>query len=149
MIAFILTCTGLLIQAADTQPSTRPAEPVTRFAVVDVFVDVGERKLAAYQFELKATVGKITITGLERGEHTAFAKEPYYDPAALHREGRIVVAAFSTDKELPTGKTRVAQLHVMITGEVDPQYEVTLTTAASADGKPIPAKASATQGANR
>jgi hypothetical protein len=77
---------------------------------VDVLVDSGSKRLGAYQVEVE-TKGAM-IVGLEGGESKAFAAAPYYDPAALQGH-KIVVAAFSTDAELPTGLTRVARLHLM------------------------------------
>jgi hypothetical protein len=83
------------------------------FRPVNVYVDSGSESLAAYQIEI--TAGKsepcAEIVGVEGGEHRAFRTAPYYDPAAL-RGGRIVVGAFSTETNLPRGKTLVAVLHI-------------------------------------
>lgn len=116
-----------------------------RFEPVDVYVDSGTAPLAAYQFELKATAGRVAIVGLEGGEHPAFKEAPYYDPAALTKD-RVVVAAFSTGHDLPHGRTRVARLHMQVTGEEKPVYAVRLVVAASADGKEIPASVSLGEG---
>lgn len=113
-----------------------------RFLAVDIIVDTGEAPLAAYQFEFVAETGTIAIVGVEGGEHPAFAEPPYYDAAALH-ENHIIIAAFSTQKDLPAGKTRVARIHVQVTGDAEPQYVVVLRVAASADGRPIQATATA------
>jgi hypothetical protein len=123
-------------------PSTRPAqaESAVRFAAVDVVIDSGDKPLAAYQFELTANSGAFKIVGVEGGEHAAFAKPPYYDPAALSRD-RIIIAAFNTGRDLPKGKTRVARIHVRISGNEDPQYDVKLAVAASIDGEKIPVTA--------
>ena len=51
----------------------------------------------------------------------------------------MIVAAFSNAADLPRGRTRVATLMVQITGDAEPAYDAKLVTAASADGKPIPA----------
>ena len=61
-------------------------EPGVRFAPVHIYLDSGDRSLAAYQFELKATAGQIEIVGVEAGEHKAFSEPPYYDPAALAKD---------------------------------------------------------------
>jgi hypothetical protein len=116
-----------------------------RFEPVDVYVDSGAAPLAAYQFELKATAGRVAIVGLEGGEHPAFKDAPYYDPAALMKD-RVVVAAFSTGQDLPQGRTRVARLHMQVTGDEKPAYAVKLVVAASADGKEIPATVSIDKG---
>lgn len=118
-------------------PTTQAA---VRFAAVDVYVDSGEKPLAAYQFELTAKTGSFKIVGVEGGQHAAFAPPPYYDPAALSRD-RIIIAAFNTAADLPTGKTRVARIHVRITGNEDPEYVVKLTVAAAANGERLAATA--------
>jgi hypothetical protein len=121
-------------------PSTTPA-PAVRFQTVDIFVDPGDRPLAAYQFTLRSGTRNALLAGLEGGEHAAFGKPPYYDNKALIDE-QVIVAAFSTDEQLPHGRTRVARLHVQVTGDQDPQYEVTLQTSAGPDGKAMEAKVS-------
>src|SRR5262245_55404811 len=78
-------------------------EAVARFEAFDVYVDSGATPLAAYQLELKAT-GDVKAVGIEGGESAAFLDAPYYDPAALHGDQvreQIVIAAFSTSKDLP------------------------------------------------
>jgi len=122
------------------QRAEYPTEtPKIRFAPLHVYVDSGERGLGAFQFELKAFGGQIKIVGVEGGEHSAFEEPAYYDPAAL-ANNRIIIAAFSTAKELPTGRTRIATIHLQITGERKPEYELELAVAADADGEKIPAK---------
>jgi hypothetical protein len=118
-----------------------PAKQEVRFAAVDVYVDSGTQALAAYQFELSAAAGEFRIVGVEGGEHAAFAGPPYYDPAALMND-RIIIAAFNTGANLPTGRTRVARVHVQISGNEEPAYSVKLVVAGDADGKPITATAS-------
>ncbi|MBN1917293.1 MAG: hypothetical protein JW889_05235 [Verrucomicrobia bacterium] len=113
-----------------------------RFRAVDVIIDTGDKPLAAYQFEFVAETGTIAIVGVEGGEHPAFAEPPYYDAAALH-ENHIIIAAFSTQKDLPAGKTRVARIHVQVTGDTEPQYVVALRIAASPEGAHIQASATA------
>ena len=117
----------------------------TRFVPLHIYLDCGEHELAAYQFELKVTCGDVKIVGVEGGEHPAFSNPPYYDPQAL-TEGRIIVAAFSTDTVLPSGRLRIATLHLQITGDVEPDYDLTLTISADAQGKSIPATITFQQG---
>jgi hypothetical protein len=112
--------------------------PKVRFAPLHIYLDSGNRPLAAYQFELKAAAGQIKIVGVESGQHKAFKEAPYYDPAALAND-RIIIAAFNTGCELPKGRTRIATIHLQITGDIEPDYELNLTVAADADGKEIPA----------
>jgi len=117
-------------QTADSRPES------VRFEAVDVFVDSGDKLLAAYQFELKAKSGEVLLAGLEGGEHAAFKAAPYYDPAALLRN-KVIVAAFSTAPQLPHGRTRVARLMVQVTGPDEPAYDAKLSVAGSTDGKPM------------
>lgn len=145
--AIVLVSMMLVIKAQgqEAEPGEAPARPSVRFEAVDVYVDSGDQPLAAYQFELAAETGEITIVGIEGGEHPAFKDPPYYDPAALSKD-RIIIAAFNTGRELPSGKTRVARLHVQVTGEAEPEYVVRLEVAASAEGKKITATVSSAKG---
>jgi len=113
------------------------AQPKVRFAPLHIYLETCNL-LAAYQFELKATAGQIKIVGVEGGEHDAFKEAPYYDKAALMKE-RIIIAAFSTGRDLPTDRTRIATIHLQIIGDAEPEYELKLIVAADADGKELPA----------
>ena len=126
--------------------------PKVRFAPLHIFLDSGNRPIAAFQFELKAAAGKpapakagVKIVGVEGGQHAAFKEAPYYDPAALAND-RIIIAAFNTGRELPKGRTRIATIHLQIIGDAEPDYELKLTVAADADAKEIPAKISFEKG---
>ena len=152
-------------QAGPTAVSGGPHNPSPRFEAVDVFVDSGARPLGAWQVEIKAIFGNtggatvprsVKLVGIEGGEAAAYKQPPYYDPAALHEsqiQERIVLAAFSTDVQgagLPTGKTRVARLHVQVTGGAgEPEYVVKLMTAGAADGSRIDAKATTAPAGDR
>lgn len=113
------------------------ADTTTRFRPVDVVIDPHGERLAAYQIEI-ITQGVAEIVGVEGGAHPAFAEAPYYDPAALGL-GRIIVAAFSTDSNVPTTVTRVATLHMRETDTTGVEYEVKLITAANDTGRRIDA----------
>lgn len=130
----------LVMSFLQTGLAAEEREPV-RFDYVDVYLDSGNRPLAAYQLELTVKAGKVRIVGVEGGEHPAFQKPPYYDPAALAKD-RIIIAAFNTGRDLPRKRTRVARIHVQITGDVQPRYEILLTAAASADAEKIPVEVS-------
>jgi hypothetical protein len=110
-----------------------------RYWAIDVIVDSDGKPLAAYQLEMTDPTGRSKIVGIEGGEHAAYQEPPYYDPAAMSQEGRVILAAFSTDKELPTGKTRVARVCVQTTGDGAPEFQVKLVVAATSDGRKIPA----------
>ncbi len=133
-------------KAATTKATTTAAgTPLVRFIAFDVHLDVGERSLAAYQVEVTAAADRFAIVGVEGGEHDAFARPPYYDPAAL-RHHRIVIAALDTGKDLPNGKTRVARIHARVVGEQDPDVQIKLVVATDRDGKDITAKAFVVRG---
>ena len=140
-IVIILTsvCVIVPVLARQSEPDYPADRPSVRFAPLHIYLDSGNRPLAAFQFELEATVGRIKIVGVEGGRHKAFKEAPYYDPAALAND-RIIIAAFNTGRDLPKGRTRIATVHLQIIGEAEPEYELKLTVAADADGKDIPAE---------
>lgn len=139
---FILTAACTLFAAAQAQDPNeleQSDKPTVRFAPLAVYVDTHDQPLAAYQFELQATQGRVKIVGVEGGDAPAFREPPYYDPAALMQD-RIIIAAFNTSPNLPHGKTKVATLHLQILGPTEPRYQLTLTAAATSDGTTIPAE---------
>jgi len=145
-VILISVLVGALLTLHQPAPAAQlPADGRVRFANLDVYVDSGQQPLAAYQFELAAEVGDVKIVGLEGGEHPAFQSPPYYDPAAL-MQNRIIVAAFNTGRDLPRGRTRVARLHVQITGDRQPEYAIRLEAAGNAAGARIPATAIVAEG---
>ena len=109
-----------------------------RFVAVDVYVSV-EESLAAWQFEFADANGVTTIVGVENGEHAAFGDAPYYDRDAVDtgKAERVIVADFSLDADLPSGRVRVATLHLLVDGE--PEYRLVLKTATKRDGSPLDA----------
>ena len=115
-----------------------------RFAAIDIFVDSAE-PLAAWQFELTDAAGSMTVVGVENGDSEAFADAPYYDLEAVNedRADRIIVADFSLadPAELPLGRTRIATVHVRLTGSSEPELDLNLIAAGNADGEPITAAA--------
>ena len=134
----------LLVNMGWAQKGEMPlvdANPAIRFDAIDLYIDTGDDPLAAYQLDLSAAVGDVKIVGLEGGEHPAFSAPPYYDPAAMQGD-RVIIADFSTAAAhtLPTGKTRIATIHVQIIGDIEPKYSVELQVSATSDGKGIPAE---------
>jgi len=140
-----LVLAGIFLATAGLSQETSLDTAAVRFEAVNVYVDSGDRPLAAYQFEFAAETGEVTIVGIEGGEHPAFTEPPYYDPAALSRN-KVIIAAFSTAKDLPKGRTRVARIHVRVSGDIEPEYVVALRVAASADGERIPTTATWARG---
>jgi hypothetical protein len=137
ILTSVFVIVPVLAQQSEQDYST--TQPGVRFAPLHIYIDSGNKSLAAYQFELKAAAGQIKIVGVEGGRHEAFKEAPYYDPAALAKD-RIIIAAFSTGSDLPKGRTRIATIHLQIIGDAEPQYELKLTVAGDADGKEIAAE---------
>ncbi|MXY57494.1 MAG: hypothetical protein F4Y41_14055 [Gammaproteobacteria bacterium] len=115
-------------------------EAKIRFVPVDVFLDSPE-PVAAWQFELKDRNAGMTVVGVENGGSDVFGRAPYYDREAVNRgeADRIIVADYSLAEEsaLPSGRIRVATLHLMIEGDAD--LELELVAANTADGRTIEA----------
>lgn len=133
---------GLLLAAPSLAQRAKQNGPAIRFQTVDIYVNAKDQALAAYQLEMVAESGSVKIVGIEGGQHPAFRAAPYYDTRAIQRE-QVVIAAFNTAAadQLPTGKTRVAAVHVQITGDENPEYIVRLKTAATVQGEKVSAVA--------
>ncbi|MBI5364998.1 MAG: hypothetical protein HZA53_17605 [Planctomycetes bacterium] len=126
----------VLVLAGSRTVAPAPAQDEPRFAAYDVCIDSGSAPLAAWQVEIVASSGRAKLVGVEGGDAGAFAAPPYYDPKALMSE-RIVLAAFDTGSALPSGRTRVARLHVEVQGAAEPRFEARVVAAASRDGRTI------------
>ena len=128
-----------LLLGAAPEPADQAA-PAPRFAPVDVFVDAGEERLAAWQVELTYDGGKVQVLSLEGGEPQSFREAPYYDPAGM-TGGRMVIAAFvADDAQAPAGRNRVARLHLRMEKADSPLPAARLVTAAKPGGGRIEAK---------
>lgn len=132
---FTLLCENTFGQ----QPNTNSTN--VRFAAVDIFVDSQDKPLAAYQLEFSVTNGVAKIVGIEGGEHLAFREPPFYDPKAMQSE-RVIIAAFTTGKQLPTGKTRVATIHLQLSGASEPEIALGQQVTADSSEKILSAKTS-------
>jgi hypothetical protein len=134
---------AIIFFSASTFAQTTATNTI-RFQPVEIFADAHTTALGAYQLEFTVTSGTAKIVGIEGGEHPAFAEAPFYDPKAIQQE-RVILAAFSTQPadKLPTGKIRVATIHLQISGSDELKFETKLTTAANSDGKKIAATISA------
>ena len=114
------------------------AEP--RFVALDVVLDAAE-PVAAWQFELSDRNQTMTVVGVENGDSPAFDDAPYYDRDAVAdgSADRIIVADFSLDADrLPSGRIRIATIHVMLEGG-KPDFALTLINATTRDGRRIDA----------
>ena len=126
----------LLLILVSLWPVVGNAAP--RFVAVDVYLSVVE-PLAAWQFELADANSATTIVGVENGDAAAFGDAPYYDRDAVEsgRAERVIVADYSLEADLPSGRVRVATLHLMLDGE--PEFILTLKAATTRDGNPLDA----------
>ena len=133
--AFFGLAAGLFAQETATE------EGRVRFCAVDIYVDSKASPLAAYQLEFTVTNGVAKIVGIEGGEHVAFHEPPFYDPKAMQHE-RVILAAFNTGDQLPSGKTRVATIHLQVTNSLPLQCELKLQAAGNSAGARIAAEVS-------
>lgn len=114
-----------------------------RFVPLEIQLDSPE-PVAAWQFELNDRAAATKVVGVENGGHPAFRRAPYYDRTAIAQgdTSRIVVADYSLADaaQLPSGRFRLATLHLMVRGE--PDFELSLITATATDGNVIDASIS-------
>ena len=131
---------GAYVAAQIGPAETRNPEP--SFVAVDLYVDSGNTGLAAYQIHFRSETGGIRITGIEGGEHERFAEPPFYDSRAIQND-RVIVGAFTTAaaEALPTGRTRVARVHLMVEAGAAPRFAAELQAVAGFDGRAIDANA--------
>ena len=131
-LSLLLVCAGFAAIAEDG----------LRFRAVDIYLD-SPRPFAAWQFELNDLNGAMRVVGVENGESTAFARAPYYDREAvqLGTADRIIVADFTLADEaaLPSGRVRIATLHLLMEGSAAPAFDLRLVTATTRNGEVIDA----------
>lgn len=135
LVAALLGVWLVALMAADATTGVVPQDPAEpRFLVVDVHADAGAARLAGWQAELSFRTA--TLVGVEGGGPPAFADAPRYDPAAL-QGGRVVLAALGSGEVLPTGRVRVARVHVMEAGGGSGELTVSGVVGVAADGTRI------------
>jgi hypothetical protein len=142
-IALALLGLGAALVAGIQLAGAQPPLPQTRFATLDIYIDSDE-PLAAWQFELEDLSGAMNVVGIENGDSRAYAGTPSYDRAAVEqdRADRIIVADYSLAQRaaLPRGNTRVATVHVRLTGTATPDFRLQLIAAGDVEGRSIPAE---------
>ena len=142
LLALVALPTGAwaVFHQADAVGERPVADGPVRFAPLDVYVDAGDDRLGAWQVEVTPKpefAGRVTIVGIGGGD-VPFDNAPYYDQKALIDGERVIIGDFSTDQNaLHAGKSRVAQVQLRITSDRDPDFDVTLHTAARHDGEAI------------
>ena len=107
-----------------------------RFQAYEIVVDPGPSTLAAWQVEIDEPGW--TIVGVEGGD-APFTEPAYYDPKAL-QGGRIVLAAFTTSKDVVAGAQRVAIVHVAVRASSKPA-PIRVAAAADSSGRRLQAEA--------
>lgn len=128
-------------------PAKSPATtPDPTFIALDVTVDAGERSLGSYQCEITAPPGW-KLVGVEGGTPAGgYSAAPFYDPAALKQE-RVIIAAIATGADTrpltaaPTGKVRVARLHLAQIGGTPADVRAMMIAAGNAQAErllPLP-----------
>lgn len=120
------------------------------FAVYDVYVDSAGEPLAAYQLKISDRRAAVKIISVEGGEHASFAEAPKFDAKAIQRDV-IKIAAFSLDgrEKLPSGRVRIASLHVEVGPGLAPNWNAIVEAAGSAGGKKISAEVSISKRENQ
>ena len=136
----ILLCVGLLAATLPVLPQSDGTD--FRFAALDIYFEAAE-PLAAWQFELRESSGRMRVVGVENGDSAAFRDAPYFDLATVNdgMADHIIVADYSMNPtaDLPTGRSRVATVHIQLEGLAEPEYVLSLMAAGGADGEPIQA----------
>ena len=134
-----LALTLAVVLTACGRPGRDDVEVTPSFQAWDVYLDVRDAPLSAWQVELSSHDEGLQIVGVEGGEHPGFHSPPFYDPAAL-AGGRLALAAFDTSGGLPKGEHRIATLHVRRAGGPD-AVQLALPVAAGREGQPVSAHA--------
>lgn len=156
VLGFALTTLALTSRASAQPAASAPPTPAQSpgFASLAIFITpenarVGgggpARGLGSYQVEITASHphGDVLLTGVIGGD-APFSAPPAYDPAALHESSRIIIADFTTSDDLPTAKTRVATLSLMLPSEDLKSTTITARLVAVGDGDAAAIDASVT-----
>jgi hypothetical protein len=140
-LLLVLACGAMLTASrpGTVRSEEEPAASAPAFRVVDLWIEAGENRLAAWQVELRYDRERVKIVGLESGVRDVFGDAPRYDPKGL-AGGRIVVAAFVVeDAKAPAGRVLAARLHLAVEntaggGGETPRIDARLVTAAVPGG---------------
>ena len=138
----IVAACCLLAICLPTGAAIADAAPL-RFAAVDIYLTSND-PIAAWQFELSDRHSAMRVVGIEQGDSKAYDRPPYYDREAvrLGTADRVIVADYSLAGagELPTGRTRIATIHVTLQGEQS--LQLLLVTATDHGGATVDASIS-------
>lgn len=143
LAALLLGLALLGLAAFAPRPANTPAQAdeSLRFATVELWLE-GATPLAAWQIELEDENGNTRWVGIEGGRAGCWQEPPYYDPSALQRSGRLVLAAYVPEgwkrpEVLPEGRVLVGRVHVALSGES--ALRASLIAAGDAEGTPVEA----------
>ncbi len=130
LLALALVFSGFSTLASDAPPNYQ-------FVAVDIYLQADE-PIAAWQFNLADRNGSFRIVGVESGDSTAYQRAPYYDREAINlgQSDRVVIANYSLDDEaaLPSGKFRLATVHLVQQSEDELNINLELVNASNYDG---------------
>jgi hypothetical protein len=149
LLAVLLVLPVLGAGSLTRAETEEPLRPAPAFKAVDLWIDAGAERLAAWQVEIAYDREKVKVVGLEGGEPEAWREPPRYDPAGLDPAkagGRLILAAFTVDDEkAPKGRSRVARLHLLIEdGGAPPALDLRLVAAAKPGGARVSAEVGTT-----
>lgn len=141
----LMVLAACLMIATSVSAGERSGTQAVRFSVVNIIVDA-EEPFAAWQFELTERRGRMTIVGVENGSSAAYSDAPFYDREAIRlgTADRVIVADYSLAPaaSLPSGKIRIASIHVRLSGSAEPEYQLRLMALADSTGQPMDAQIS-------
>lgn len=106
------------------------------FRTLSLVCDSGATPLAAWQLEMVLVDAQTGVVGVEAGDSPAYPDPPTYSLRA-GAEGRFALAAYSLADELPSGRTRVATLHVA-SNTPEPRILLGKAVACDREGRRIP-----------
>ena len=89
------------------------------------------------------------VVGVENGESAAWSDAPYFDREAVNLglADRIIVADYSLAPagELPDDRTRIATIHIQLSGQAEAEFDLRLIAATNTDGTKLDAEISIEQ----
>ncbi len=131
---------ALLVATLGLSELASSETPAIKFVAVDIYLQSDE-PVAAWQFELIDRGGQSKITGIENGESAAYDRAPYYDREAINlgQSDRVVVADYSlaAKEALPSGRFRLATVHLLQHGDDAAEFELTLVNASNHAGTAV------------
>ena len=115
------------------------SQGLSKFEVVNIYIDSQENALVAYQIELTYDED-IEIVSIEAGQTKAFTHAPFYQKTPKNK-GKLVLASFTTKDEIaPKGMNKFCSIHIRYTGKNELRIKTLVKAAAKAGGEKIPIK---------